>query len=234
MGKPRVPIDPVADLRRRLARSDRARVRSCVLAWWADHGFAETPAAVGKRVALALIEQPPTETKLAGILIFQELLDLRAADLAAFGRLFSHGHLADASVVDWFAVKVLATLLDRTHGRAEAVRTIAHWRNADTAWQRRAACLAFTRLAADGGDIAETIVTVCATVVWSHERVDQTAVGALLRELSRAEPARVETFFRKHALLMSKECARAATAKFPPERRKDLLAHHKRATSLRT
>src|SRR5262249_46524766 len=138
----------------------------------------------------------------------------------------------------WFAVKVLATLLDRAHGRAEAVRAIALWRNADTMWQRRAACLAFTRLAADGNTghagIAEIVCTVCSTVVWSHERVAQTAVGALLRELSRAEPARVETFFRKHALLMSKECARAATAKFPSDRRKDLLAHHKRATSLRT
>ena len=68
--------------------------------------------------------------------------------------------------------------------------------------------------------------------MWSHERYDQTAVGWILRELSRAEPVRVEQFFRRHALLMSRECARFALARLPAELRSELLAHHKRATSL--
>lgn len=259
MGKPRVPIDPVADLRRRLAAEQgdgthgywsryirgtpqvpMARVRSCVRNWWDEHGLAEHPTVVGKRVALALIEQPATEDKLSGILILQELLGthLRSSDLAAFAKLFVRGHLADTTVVDWFALKVLATLLDRSSGRTECARTIAQWRAADSIWQRRAACIAFTRLAASGDTalpgLADLIFVIAATVVWSGERDDQTAVGWVLRELSRAEPDRVEAFFRKHALLMSKECARHATAKFPPERRKQLLAHHHRVTSLQT
>jgi hypothetical protein len=45
-------------------------------------------------------------------------------------------------------------------------------------------------------------------------------------------PARVEAFVRRHALLMSKECARHAVAKFPAALRRELLAYHKRATSL--
>src|SRR5688572_20750071 len=125
MGKPRMPLDPVADLKRRLARaaSDRARafwtrhlrgaakhrgvplaqVRSCTHRWWGDHELAQHPAAVGKRIALALIEQPMTEDKLAGIVVLQEVLgeQLRAADLPTFARLFARGNLADATVVDW-------------------------------------------------------------------------------------------------------------------------------------
>jgi 3-methyladenine DNA glycosylase AlkD len=256
-----VPRDPVADLKRRLARAgnDRARafwtryvrgvarfrgvpmskVRTCVHRWWDDHGFDGHPATVGKRIALALIEEPMTEDKLAGILVLQELLgeQLRAADLPAFARLFANGHLGDWNIVDWFCMKVLATLLAREPGRAEVVRTLAQWRTADTIWQRRASCISFAKLAARGDaevpGLTSTILTVCATVVWSHERFDQTAVGWVLRELSRAEPVRVETFFLRHARLMSNECARYVTARFPPEQRAEMLAHHKRATTWR-
>jgi len=180
-----------------------------------------------------------TEDKLAGILILQELLgdQLRAGDLPAFAHLFAAGHLADFHLVDWFTMKVLVTLVDRVPGRADTARAVAQWRLADTPWQRRAACLAFTKLAPHGDrehpGLTELVLLVCATVVWSHERLDQTAVGWVLRELSRAEPARVEAFYRRHARLMSKACARAAVAKLPPDQRAELLAHHKRATSLR-
>jgi 3-methyladenine DNA glycosylase AlkD len=137
-------------------------------------------------------------------------------------------------VVDWFTSKVLVTLLSRTAGRTEVARQIATWRDADTIWQRRAACLAFIKLAPDGDvAITELALRICATVVWSHERFDQTAVGWLLRELSRGDPARVDAFVRRHARLMSKECARHAVSKFSVTQRTALLAHHKRATTLR-
>ena len=260
MGKPRVPIDPVADLQRRLGRIaahqarafwtqrgaarvrgvSMAQVRACTHRWWADHGLADHPAAVGKRIALALIEQPMTEDKLAGIVVLQEALadQLRPTDLSAFARLFAREYLADATIVDWFARAVLATLLDRTaHGRAETARQLALWRSADTVWQRRAVCIAFSRLAAEGETalpgVGELACAICATVVWSHERLDQLAVGTLLRELSRSDAACFERFFLRHARLMSKEAARVAVAKLPPDRRAAMLAHHRRATSLR-
>jgi len=240
MGKPRVPIDPVADLTRRLARAEgapAARVRACLRGWWDEHGLAEHPSAVPKRIAFALLEQPAIEAKLSGVAVLQLLGgQLHASDLPAFARLFARGHLADWKVVDRFAANVLAMLLDRASERVEAARALGQWRAAETIWQRRAACVAFTRLAASGAtalpELPEIVLTICATVVWSHERLDQTAVGWVLRELSRAEPERVVRFFRKHALLMSKECARFAVAKYPPDLRAELLAHHKRATSL--
>lgn len=246
------PLDPVADLKRRLGRAApryrrviaRARglalstVRTCVRVWWRDHELGDHPATVGKRIALALLEQPIAEDKLAGILVLQEMLgdQLRGADLPAFARLFADGHLADGDLVDGFCVRVLVTLLDREPGRAEVVRGIAQWRNADTMWQRRAACVSFTSLAARGDravpGVTAVILGVCATVVWSHERFDQTAVGWVLRELGRAQPVRVEGFFRRHAHLMSRECARMTVARLPAARRGELLTHHKRVTTI--
>ena len=234
-------LDPVADLRRRLAparRKGRA-LRGIVLRWWSDQGLAEHPAAVGKRIALALLEQKRPAHQLAGIFVLEELLadHLRASDLGAFASLFDARHLADDSVIDAFGIKVLGTLLHRVRGRADVARGLAQWRNAESAAQRRAACVAFTALAPQGDGalpgLAQLIFTLCGTIVWSVERSDQTAVGWLLRELSRAEPTRVEAFVRRNARFMSRECVRHATERLTTARQQDLLAHWKRATSLR-
>lgn len=242
MASARLVVEPVADLRRRLARraaTSPSALRQLVLRWWTAQGLAEHPAAVGLRIALALIAEPRGEPKQAGILVLHELLadHLVAADLAAFAALFSDGALADASMVDSFAVKVLGTMLSRVRGRSEVARVLAAWRDADTAWQRRAALVAFTVLAPQGDaalpHLGQLICTMCSTVVWSPERVDQTAVGWLLSELSRAEPARVEAFFRRHARFMSGECARQVIEKLPAGRQDELLAHWERATTLR-
>lgn len=234
--KARLAVDPVADLNRRLARRGSTALRTAVLRWWSEQGLAEHPAPVGKRIALALLEQDRSEAQRAGVIVLHELLadHLRASDLAAFEALFAH--LADGTLVDWFGVKVLGTMLLRVRGRGDVARVLAAWRNADSMWQRRAACVAFTALAPQGDaalpNLTQLIFTICSTVVWSPERVDQTAVGWLLRELSRAEPTRVEAFVRRHARFMSRECMRQSIEKLP--RQPELLAHWKRATTLAT
>ena len=235
-----VTRDPIADVRRRLGRAPRppAKLRAIIRAWWSDHGFADLPASVGKRVALALLERRAVEDQLTGIIVLQLSLSdqLRASDLPSFARLFAKPHLDDAMVVDLFATNVLGTLLAREIGRAEVIRGLAQWRNASTRWQRRAACLALATLAPRGDAVAgltDSILLVCAAVVWSHEAEDQSAVGVLLRELSRAEPVCAEAFFRRYARFMSRACARMAVAKLPGPRRKELLAHHRRATTIR-
>jgi len=206
--------------------------------WWADHGLADHPAAVGKRIGIALLEQKATDDKLAGILVLDEILadHLRASDLPAFAQLFEDGRLAEGSVVDGFSVKVLGTLLHRVRGRNDVSRALALWRGAESRWQRRAVCVAFTTIAPQGDQalagFTQLAFTVCSAIVWSIDRIDQTAVGWLLRELSRAEPTRVEAFVRRHARFMSREAMRQAIEKLPASRQAELLAHWKRATTL--
>lgn len=235
-----VPRDPIADVRRRLGRAPRppAKLRAIIRGWWSDHGFADLPASVGKRVALALLERRAVEDQLTGIIVLQLPLgeQLRASDLASFARLFAKPQLDDPMVVDLFATNVLGTLLARETGRGDVIRGLAQWRTAGSKWQRRAACLALATLAARGDAVdglTDAILLVCATVVWSHEAEDQSAVGVLLRELSRAEPVCVEAFFRRYARFMSRSCARTVVAKLAAPVRSELLAHHRRATSIR-
>lgn len=235
----RLGLDPLADLKRRLARRKRAAVRACVVRWWSDHGLGTHPGVVGKRIALTLLEQKSIDHQLAGIVVAGELLadHLRASDLAVYERLLATRLISDSRVIDAFSVKVLGTLLHRVRGRADVARVLVQWRHADTVAQRRAACLAFTALAPQGDaalpNLAQLVFTLCSAVVWSVENLDQTAVGWLLRELSRAEPTRVEAFVRRHARFMSRECLRAAIERMPSARQTELVTHWKRATSLR-
>lgn len=227
-------LDPVADLKRRLARSPDD-LKRCVRRWWREHRFGEHPAAVGKRVAAALLEQKSTAAKLAGVAVLQDLLadHLRATDLATFVRLFEDERLADEIVVDAFGVRVLGTMLQHVRGRSDIARALVQWRNATNIWQRRAACLAFSTVARHGDPaLTQMMFALCSAVVWSVERGDQSAIATLLRELSRAEPSRVEAFVRRHARFMSRDCVRGSIDRLPAGTQQDLLAHWKRATRL--
>ena len=236
VAKPRALLDPVADLKRRLAR--RGSARAIVVRWWDDHGLAAHPVAVGKRVALALLDQREPAHRRAGMIVLEHLLadHLHETDLPAFARLLALGRLGEWEHVDRFAIDVLGALLGRVRGRAEVARALAAWGAADSAWQRRAACVAFTTLAPHGNaalpELSQLVFALCSTVLWSIDRADQSAAGWLLGELARAEPARVEVFFRRHARLMSRECARVAVERFAPDKQRELLAHHRRATSI--
>lgn len=232
--------DPLADLRRRLGRSRRppSEVRAIVRRWWREQSFAELPAAVGKRVACALLEHRSAQGKLAAIYVLGDLLadQLRTSDLATFARLYAMGHLATEAVNDAFATRVLGRLLARDAGRAEVLRALAGWREAPSADQRRAACMALATLAPHGDampGVVDAILLVCAAIVWSPNETDHLAVGEVLRALSRAEPVTVEAFFRRDARFMSPACARRAVSRLSATTRRALLAHHRRATTLR-
>lgn len=235
-------VDPIADLRRRLARTPRA-VRRVTRAWWSEHGFADQIASagsaeVGKRVGMILLAQRSLDLKHAGMIVLGELLgeQLHDSDLGALGALLHDGHLAEAVVVTMFAKRVLGRMLAREDIRASTIYNLAQWRHAETAWQRSAMCLAFLGLAPRAAEITglvEMIFAICASVVWSIDPIDQQSVAVLLRELSRWSPDRVEEFFIRYCRFMSKACARTTVSRYSPARRGELLAHHKRATTIR-
>jgi hypothetical protein len=232
--------DPVADLKRRLARTPRA-LRRTTRVWWKEHGFAEQiatagTAEVGKRVGIILIKQRSELLKRAGIVVLGELVGehLHHLDLATLGSLLHDGHLSDA-LAEAFATRVLGKLLERDDIRPNAIYDLAQWRHAEKAWQRHAMCLAFSGLASRAKEVVgltEMIFAICASVVWSIDEIDQRAVGRVLRDLSEVEPDRVEAFFIRYCRFMSKACARTAVSRYVPVRRGELLAHHKRATTI--
>ena len=66
-----------------------------------------------------------------------------------------------------------------------------------------------------------------------YDRVHEGASRAdIARDMARVIAA-VERFERTEQTAMSRECARIALAKLPAAQRTALLAHHKRATTIR-
>jgi 3-methyladenine DNA glycosylase AlkD len=81
---------------------------------------------------------------------------------------------------------------------AEAV---AEWRTAERLWQRRASAVAFVGLASQPEPypgFRDLLFAVCSANAADPTRWSQTSVGWLLRELSDADPRRVEAFVDAH------------------------------------
>ena len=152
---------------------------------------------------------------------------LRAEDLPTIARLFEHGQLSDEDDIDRVARGVLAPMIEHARDRREVAHAIAGWRGATTPAQRRAACLAFVAHVAEYSELA---FSICADVVWSPDPTDHLAVAELLAALAAVVPARTEAFVRRHAHLMSRTCVRKAVATL--RARDELLAHHRRATTI--
>ncbi len=119
-------------------------------------------------------------------------------------------------------MKVLGRFVDSGYDRRARAEAIAGWRTAATLWQRRAAAASFVNLAPQGerffDGFPDLLLTVCAANVADPARFSQTSVGWLLRELSKADPGRVQEFVDEHRGRMSREALKAATARLakPP------------------
>ena len=192
----------------------RAAVRQVV----ADHGLAGRSA----HELLALVHRwfaaPASEDKLAAVLLVAEhlapRLELRHA--AALAEPLARGDVADWGVCDWYGTKALHAFLVSADDLEARARAIAAWSRAPALWQRRAAVVAFVKVAPRGDGVfagfTELALDACAANLVSDDRFAHTGPGWLLRELSRAEPEAVAAFVEAHPEL-SREARRMATAR---------------------
>jgi 3-methyladenine DNA glycosylase AlkD len=175
-----------------------ADIRRIVRDWWPPDGDVE--------LACALIEEPITEDKLAGILALGEILE--TGDLERFERLFAEGHVHDWGVCDWFCVKVLGPMVQRAEDPLPLAQAIASWRESEPLWQRRASVVAFVKLVPRPEEhfpgFVELVLDACETITRNgKERFVQTGAGWVLRELRRASPDEVDAWLERHAELLT-------------------------------
>ena len=201
-----------------------ATTRRIVHATWQTAGIDRLAPQVQIELALAQFAEPYCEDKLAGVLALSERLlgHLTAEHVPALARPFELGYIEDWGTCDWYCVKVLGRFVESGEDRVRRAEAVAGWRDGSTLWQRRAAAVSFVNLAPQGerffDGFTDLLLTVCQSNVADPARFSQTSVGWLLRELSRAEPARVREFVDQHAGHMSREALKAATARLATER----------------
>jgi 3-methyladenine DNA glycosylase AlkD len=211
-----------------------ADVRTAANAWLDEHDLSSRLGPDGlHRIALALLAQPLTEDKLAGTLVYGEHLipqghpDWRVA-VSAWAEVFAAEDLGDWNSCDWFCVKAISPLVLRDG--AECAEAVAAWKDAAGLWQRRASVVGFVGIASRGDGVfpgfVDLVLDTCSTVVRSDERFAQTGVGWVVREISVADPDRAAAFVADHLGHLSREAARSAVRKLPPEVARPLLDRH--------
>ena len=203
-------------------------IRDILAVWRHDTGVADLPVDEQLDIAMALFEIPITEDKLAGILLLQEYLrmcfdwkDL----LPKYESLFERNLIYDWNTCDWFCVRVLGPTLAE-HGMP-FVRALSKWQNATHLWQARSAAVPFIKVAEDS-TYYPAMLSVCTTLIARPERFAKTAVGWLLREISRYDPSLVLSFLKSHVGNFSLESSRNAMKYIDRKTRMPLLEKIKR------
>jgi len=189
-------------------------VRSVLHSWYQTEELATSLSLPQqKELALRLFREEFTEDKLAGILFLQEILLPIGAiqcqdDLPGFAALFSDRWIYDWNVCDWFCVKVLGPLIGQ-EGEACAA-AIAAWRQAENLWQARCSVVAFVPEASNR-DYYPLIEESCAVLIRRDERFAKTAVGWILRDISKHDEPRLKAFVENNLGHFSLESLRNAT-----------------------
>ena len=170
-------------------------------------------------LALVLFQGSYTEEKLAGILFLQEiLLPLDAvsceSDLLRLENLFENGLIYDWNICDWFSIKVLATLIKSY--AAPCAEKISSWHKANDLWQSRSALVAFVPVA-EKSEYYPLIQNSCLYIIKRDERFAKTAVGWILRDISKYDQPLVQEIIMQRIQHFSTESLNNATKHFSPE-----------------
>jgi 3-methyladenine DNA glycosylase AlkD len=193
-----------------------ADTRAILHSWYRDRISTDYPLEEQLDLALELFKGQYTEEKLAGTLFLKEILLPQDAlncveDLKRMSTLFAGGLIFDWNICDWFSIKVLGSLIER-YGTACA-ELVSAWHAADNLWQARASLVAFVPVA--GNDKYYPLVEKsCQQIIMRDERFAKTAVGWILRDISKYDQPFVGGVIEQNAVYFSTESLKNATKYF--------------------
>jgi len=203
------------------------KIREELKEWYKQEAVYELPLEQQLDLALALFAEEYAEDKIAGILFLQIYLydkfDYKLL-LSKFEHLFQKEYINDWNVCDWFCVRVLGPMI-KENGKPCAL-AITRWNTAENVWQARSAAVAFANLAKEN-IYTPLLLKSCQKLIRRKERFAKTAVGWILRELSKADTKLVTDFITKQIKYFSKESLENAIKYFSQREKtkmKSLLA----------
>ena len=198
-------------------------VRKELHRWYSREQIAQLSYEQQLELAIELFAQQYAEEKIAGILFLQrylcEQINWRIL-LDRFASLFQNKWIYDWNVCDWFCVKVLSPLVEQNG--MPCAKGISQWKNENNLWQARCSVVAFvhhTNVRA----YEPLILSACSRLISREERFAKTAVGWILRELSRERKETVVHFLRQHKVFVTREIVMNAL-KYHSVERKALAA----------
>ncbi len=194
---------------REIARRLAAQVRN---AWRLDDAMA---------FCEAMLREPELEAKSVGILVlgaFRRQFEKRMA--REIERWLDDDLCADWATTDALCAAVLTPLIEL---HPDLVATLQSWTRRRSLWLRRASAVPLTHFARRGRHLDEIYAIAEALFAYPEDLIHK-ANGWMLRDAGRTDLARLEAFLLAHGPRIPRTTIRYAIEKFPPARRKTLLA----------
>lgn len=163
------------------------------------------------------------EDKLAGILFLQDYLyqkiDWKIL-ISKFSKLFEEDLIYDWNVCDWFCVRVLGPMINENG--VPCAKGIYNWKNSKNVWQARASLIAFVGLTEEKS-YKNLILSSCNVLIRREERFAKTAVGWILRVLSKSDKKSVVSFLERKLKYFSAEALKNCTKYFTAAEKKKYI-----------
>ncbi|MCE2399893.1 DNA alkylation repair protein [Candidatus Poribacteria bacterium] len=197
-------------------------IRSELEDWYKQENIDKLPLDEQLDLALSFFEEDYAEDKLAGILFLQlylyDKVDYKTL-LSRFESIFENGYIYDWSVCDWFCTKVLRQMI-KANGR-KCAEAISKWHTANNVWQARCSVVAFTTLTKEN-KYTSLLLKSNAKLIKREERFAKTAVGWILRELSKVDKQIVINFIAEYRQSFSRESHENAIKYFDKDEKKKM------------
>jgi 3-methyladenine DNA glycosylase AlkD len=160
-----------------------------------------------------LMRQKYTDEKLAAILYLQLFWQNTAVEtqLELISNWFDRSYIWDWNVCDWLCVRVLTPLLEKHPSLV--IDTLKRWNTDASIWKARASLVPFAQCKTIE-DQRKTILAFSRKLIRRKERFCKTAVGWVLREVSRFDVDFVKKFLAENEPYTTKEVIKNATKYF--------------------
>ena len=167
-----------------------------------------------------LLQDRRQEVKTVGILLLARFHKSFVPELFdQFATWLGQNLCANWALTDALSGYVIALLLRRC---PELLPRLTVWTQAENLWVRRAAAVSLVPLARKGEHL-EVAYDIATRLFPYPEDLIHKAVGWLLRDAGKTDPARLQTFLLKHGSRIPRTTLRYAIERFPASERKRLL-----------
>jgi 3-methyladenine DNA glycosylase AlkD len=168
----------------------------------------------------AMVRDPHLEPRGIGFLVVAAFVGEAGPDLLQDARRWLERSCGNWALVDNLAPSVVAPLVERHPG---IIPEIVSWTASPNLWVRRGAAVTFVPLARRGKHL-DVAYDIASRLLDDREDLMHKAVGWMLREAGTTDRPRLERFLRAEGPRVARTTVRYAIERFPPEKRKCLLA----------
>lgn len=180
-------------------------IREKLKEWYKNESVDKLPLDKQLDLALSFFAEEYSEDKIVGILFLQIYLydkfDYRVL-IPKFEKIFKKKYIYDWNICDWFCVRVLGTIIKQNG--LPCAKAITKWNTAKNVWQARCSVVAFANLAKEN-KYTSLLLESSQKLIKRDERFAKTAVGWILREISKTDEKIVVDFIVENKNHFSKE-----------------------------